>query len=321
MSNESSPSKILLVAWETADWRMIHPLMDAGHLPTLNGLVDRGVIAEPVAATNPHVLTTGQPGEDGPPDRTFRPFWEPLSEAGRRCVVVRWPGTQPAAMLPNGGIMVSDQFRVEGGLPRTPAVESSVEPTRLRGAIDGFRLHPGELAIEELRAFVPELDKIDPAQAQPVQWLAGALADTATTHNTAVHLLTTEPWDFAAVSYTAISAICQQFLQFARSDVATTSPYRQVAATAWVLADQLLGRLVDLAGDDATVMVCGSQGMFGTPVAVIAGPGVKQDERLDVSGGAANVLDYLPTLRWIAGLPEDPKLPGKPWKKAWKEKN
>ena len=319
MSNDPAPSKILLVAWETADWRMIHPLMDAGHLPTLNRLVDRGVIAEPVAATNSHVLTTGQPGEEGPPDPAFRPFWEGFSQAGRRCVVVRWPGTHPAVMLPNGGIMVSDQFRLEGALPRTPAAEGSVEPTRLRDGIEGFRLHPSELAIEELRAFVPELEKIDPAQSQPVQWLAGALADTATTHNTAVHLLTNEPWDFAAVSYTAVSAICQQFLQFARTDVAATSPYRQVAATAWVLADQLLGRLVGIAGDDATVVVCASQGMFGTPIAVIAGPGVKEDERLDVSAGAANVLDYLPTLRWIAGLPEDPKLPGKPWKQAWKE--
>ena len=119
------------------------------------------------------------------------------------------------------------------------------------------------------------------------------------------------------MSYTALSAVCQQFLQFARSDVAPTSPFRQVAATAWVLADQLLGQLVAIAGEKATVFVCSSQGILGTPITVIAGPGVREDERLDVSGGAANSLDIVPTLRWLAGLPADEKLPGSPWKQAW----
>ncbi len=317
MSNApADPQKILLIAWEAADWRMLHPLMDAGHLPNLNALVDRGVIAEPAPASAPYTLATGQPGSDPAPNPSFRPIWQDLAEAGRRCIVVRWPGSHPAAMLPNGGVIVSDQFRAES-LPRTPATEGSVEPTRLREILEGMRLHPSELGGEDIRAFIPELEKLDQSQGQPVQWLAGALADTATTNLVARHLLTTEPWDFAAVPYTALGAICQNFLQFARTEVAETSPFRQVSATAWLLADQLLGQLVAVAGDGATVIVVSTQGVLGTPVAVVAGPGVKQDERLDVSGGAASSLDIVPTLRWLAGLPENPKLPGKAWKQAW----
>ena len=318
MSNAPSPSKILYVAWEAADWRMLHPLMDAGHLPNLNRLVDRGVIAEPAPGTNLFVLTSGQPGTDPAPDPAFRPIWETLAEHGRRCVVVRWPGTHPAAMLPNGGILVSEMFRLEA-LPRPPVAEGSVEPTRLRDLIEKFRLHPTEMGMDDVRAFVPEMDKLDQSQMPPLQWLAGALADTATTHNTAVHLLSTEPWDFAAVAFTALSAVCQQFLQFARVEVAPTSPFRQVAATAWVLADQLLGHLLGVAGENATVVVCSSQGILGTPIAVLAGPGVKEDERLDVSAGAPSALDIVPTIRWLAGLPDDAKLPGKPWKQAWQQ--
>lgn len=319
MSNPASPSKILLVVWEGADWRIIHPLLDAGHLPNLNALVDRGIIAEPAPAQTGHALATGQPGDNPAPGPAFKPVWQALAEHGRRCLVIRWPGTHPAAMLPNGGILVSDQFRMDG-LPRTPAAEGSVEPTRLRETLEGMRVHSSDLGVEDVRAFVPELEKLKPEEAQPVQWLSGALADAATTNNLARHLLSTEPWDFAAVPHTALSAICHQFLQFAHVDVAETSPFRQVAVTAWVLADRLLGQLVALAGEGATVLVVSTQGILGTPITVIAGPGVKIDERLDVSGGAASSLDIVPTLRWLAGLSDDPQLPGKPWKQAWHEK-
>ena len=316
MAHLSSPSKILLVAWEAADWRMLHPLMDAGHLPHLNRLVDRGTIIDPAAGTNPYLLVNGQPGTEPQPDPAFRPVWEALAEAGRRCIVVRWPGTHPAPMLPNGGILVSDQFRIQN-LPRTPPEEGSVEPTRLRDVLEPMRLHPADLGVQDVQAFVPELEKLTDEQKPPAQWLAGALADAATTHHIACYLLEKEPWDFAMVPYSALSAVCQQFLQFARSDIAPTSPFRQVAATAWVLADQLLGRLVEIVGEDTTILVCSTQGILGTPMAVVAGPGVKEDERLDVSAGVPSALDIVPTVRWLAGLPADDKLPGKAWKQAW----
>ncbi len=310
-------SKILLVVWEGADWRMLHPLLDAGHMPNLNRLVDRGVMAEPAQAQSSQALAAGQPGENPAADPRFRPVWQELAEHGRRCIVVRWPGSHPATMLPNGGIVVSDQFRTES-LPLNPAAEGSVEPTRLRETLERLRVHSSDLGQEDIRGFVPDLDKLKPEEGQPVQWLTGALADAATTNNLAVHLLSTEPWDFAVVPYTALSAICSQFLQFARVEIAENSPFRQVSVTSWVLADQILGRLLGIAGEDATVFVVSTQGVLGTPVTVIAGPGVKEDERLDVSGGPASALDLVPTFRWLAGLPDDDKFSGKPWKQAWK---
>lgn len=35
--------KLLLIGWDAADWQMIQPLMDAGKMPTLKRLVDKGV--------------------------------------------------------------------------------------------------------------------------------------------------------------------------------------------------------------------------------------------------------------------------------------
>ena len=41
----STPSrKVLLIGWDSADWKVIHPLLDAGKLPHLEQLVNGGVI-------------------------------------------------------------------------------------------------------------------------------------------------------------------------------------------------------------------------------------------------------------------------------------
>ena len=36
--------KVLLIGWDAADWNVINPLMDAGEMPALEKLVNKGVI-------------------------------------------------------------------------------------------------------------------------------------------------------------------------------------------------------------------------------------------------------------------------------------
>jgi len=39
-----SKRKVLLVGWDSADWKVINPLLDAGKLPHLEQLIDGGII-------------------------------------------------------------------------------------------------------------------------------------------------------------------------------------------------------------------------------------------------------------------------------------
>jgi len=41
----NSEQKILIVGWDAADWKMIHPLMDRGLMPATKALVEGGVMA------------------------------------------------------------------------------------------------------------------------------------------------------------------------------------------------------------------------------------------------------------------------------------
>ena len=45
--------KILLVGWDAADWRVITPLLDAGQMPALESLIDRGVMGNLSTLTPP----------------------------------------------------------------------------------------------------------------------------------------------------------------------------------------------------------------------------------------------------------------------------
>jgi predicted AlkP superfamily phosphohydrolase/phosphomutase len=37
-------AKTLLIGWDAADWKVISPLIDAGEMPNLAGLVEQGVM-------------------------------------------------------------------------------------------------------------------------------------------------------------------------------------------------------------------------------------------------------------------------------------
>src|SRR5438552_392008 len=39
-------SKVLVVGWGAADWKLITPLLEAGQLPALEGLLNRGVMGD-----------------------------------------------------------------------------------------------------------------------------------------------------------------------------------------------------------------------------------------------------------------------------------
>jgi predicted AlkP superfamily phosphohydrolase/phosphomutase len=44
--------KVLLIGWDAADWKVIHPLMDEGKMPNVQRLIERGVIAQ-IATLHP----------------------------------------------------------------------------------------------------------------------------------------------------------------------------------------------------------------------------------------------------------------------------
>ena len=107
--------KIMLVGWDAADWKVIHELMDAGKMPTLQRMVDQGTMGN-LRTLNPPLspmlwtsIATGkrpykhgiygftEPMPNGKGvqpmtniSRSSKAIWKILNQQNERSVVVGW---------------------------------------------------------------------------------------------------------------------------------------------------------------------------------------------------------------------------------------
>lgn len=350
--------KLLLLGWDAADWHLIHPLLDAGRMPHLKRLIDHGVMGnlltlQPVLspilwtsiATGKRAYQHGVHGfvEPVPDGASLRPtasttrkckaLWNILAQAGKRCQAVGWYASHPAERI--GGVCVSHQFPVAPASARPgawPPQPNSVEPWELAETLAELRVHPHEITGPMLSQFVPaaeHLDQRDPDVRYLMVAFAKRLAECVSLHAVVTALMEQEPWDFCAPYYEAIDHVGHDFMplhppqmQYARDDL--FAAFSGVVDAIYELHDQMLGRLVELAGPEAHIMLVSDHGFrsgelrpppgtepaqwhrnFG--VFVCAGPGIRKDEIVH----GATLLDIAPTVLTMFGLPIGQDMEGK----------
>jgi predicted AlkP superfamily phosphohydrolase/phosphomutase/tetratricopeptide (TPR) repeat protein len=289
--------KLLLVGWDSADWKIIHPLLDAGELPGLARLVESGVSGnlttlEPQLspmlwtsiATGKMAYHHGVPGftEVDPRSgavvpvsaatRTCRALWEMLGERGLRSHVVSWFATQGEQHL--DGKMVSNMFCHLSGTQKDqdpsewPAPPPGTYwPPELAETMDDLRVSPHEIDPDEvIRLFVPNAPEVDQTKDKRLWMLAQKLAEAFSTHNAATHLMETDPeWDFMAVYYRAVDEISHLFMPYHAPRMegipeADFEMYRNVVNSTYRLHDLFLQRLMQLAGPDTAILLVSDHG-------------------------------------------------------------
>jgi tetratricopeptide (TPR) repeat protein len=283
-------SKVLLIGWDAADWKVIHPLMDAGEMPNVQRLVKNGVTGE-IATLHPALspmlwtsIATGkrpfkhgihgfsEPAPDGSGvrpvtnlSRKSKALWNILNQNNLRSVVIGWWPSHPAE--PINGVMVSDQFHRAGGPLRDgwllPA--HAVHPVELAGTLAGLRLHPDLIVPEMVAPFIPLAKEIDQENDQRLAAFLRTLAECTSIHSAATWLLDNQPWDFFAVYYEAIDHFCHSFMRYhppRQSWIAERDfeIYHNVVSMAYQLHDKMLGDLLKKAGDGVTVILVSDHG-------------------------------------------------------------
>ncbi len=336
MSEAVSPGperrKLLLIGWDGAGWDEIHPLLDSGEMPNLNRMVESGVMGR-MATLTPAIspilwtsVATGQTAdrhgildavEPDPVTGGVRSItraslqtpavWDILANQGLRCHVVGWPVTHPAKDC--GGACVSDGF--------VHSVPGSISPETLEQELTSLRFSPQEWTGEELRLFDQDADK-------RLAQLAVILAEAASVQAAATFLMEAEPWDLSAVWFGAIGRACRVF----PSD--TDAIYSEVVRGIYRFLDLLLGRLMQLAGPDAQVMLVSNRdsrnqsvrttsdatlksmedliGQNPRGIFCATGPGVARDEMMFGAG----LLDLAPTVLGFFGFAPAPGMRGQP---------
>ncbi|MEM6326218.1 MAG: alkaline phosphatase family protein [Bacteroidota bacterium] len=281
--------RVLLIGWDAADWKLITPMMEAGQMPSLQRLVERGVrgnlatldpplspllwtsIATGKTADEHGVLGFVEPDDSGEAmrpvlgtSRRVKALWNILHQSGLRSNVVGWWPSHPAE--PIRGAMVSNLYhRVGGPVARPhPMPEGAVHPPDLAGTMESLRIHPQEFTGNHLLPFVPLAAEI-PEADQRLGHVARSLGEAATIHAAATWLLEHTEWDLTAVYYDALDHFAHAFMKYhppqrpGISDV-LFERYKGVVTASYRFHDMMLGGLLDLVDDDTTVLLLSDHG-------------------------------------------------------------
>lgn len=365
--SENSPKRVLLVGWDAADWQLIQPLIEKGLMPTTAALMERGAWGN-LATTRPilspmlwNTIATGkrpvhhgihgftEPNADGtgvqPASSTSRKckaVWNILTQSGLRSNVVGWYASHPAE--PINGVMVSNQFEqytVQEGEP-TPVPANCIHPPEMTDELAPFRVLPGEIDASAVLPFVPNAAAVVEKEGNHLAKLRCMLAQTATIHAVATHLMENTEWDFTAIYCEGIDRFGHEFMAFHPPKMDEVSQedfdaYQHCMVGIYRFHDMLLDTLLALAGDDTAVILMSDHGYYNDhlrpdpregksgpvewhrPFGVLAGcgPGFKAGSRLY----GASILDIAPTVLHLLGLPAAHDMPGRVLAEALAETN
>ena len=351
-----SGQRVLLVGWRGADPALIRSLVERRRLPHLARLIRRGVsgaLATPAPLCAPALwtsLVTGQRLEDHgvaallEPSESARPgvrevssasrrsyaIWNLLTHAGVRSNVVGWPVTHPAE--PIHGAICSDRFGLaERQRDPWPLAPRAVHPPRLEESLEAFRVHPDELSDADMLGLASGVASPGPAGGRLAALLREAVALDSSVHAAATRLIEKEPWGFSCVHYALIERASRGLAELAGSGDASTGElalYRDALTGSYQMADEMLGKLVDAAGRDATVMLVSDHGFHERafqPSAQegprerahgfisLSGPGIRRGAALH----GAHLLDVTPTLLMLFGLPVGNDMAGRALRQAF----
>ena len=358
--------KVLLIGWDAADWKVIRPLMAAGKMPNVQKLVETGATGQ-ISTLHPPLspmlwtsIATGkrpfkhgihgfsEPTQDGRGvqpvtnlSRTSKALWNILNQNDLRSIVIGWWPSHPAE--PIDGVMVSDQFHRAGrpldeGWPLAP---NAVHPPELAATLADLRVHPDQLTPAMVESFIPLAREIDQDNDKRLGACMRTLAECMSIQSAATWLLDNRPWDFFAAYFDSIDHFCHSFMRYhpprqSWIDVRDFELYHQVVSRAYQFHDEVLGTLIEKAGQDATVILMSDHGFhpdhlrpasipdipagpaiehrdFG--VFAINGPGMKKGGLLT----GTSVLDVAPTVLALFGLPMGEDMDGKVLSQAFAE--
>lgn len=284
--------RLLVVGWDSADWKVMRPLMEAGQMPMLRTMVERGshgdfATLEPslspmlwtTMATGRHPLDHGVHGFTEVREGRVLPIsaatrrcpaiWNILSRQGLRTNLVAWFASHgerdPNVRLVSNLYPQGPKGEAERPGSWSPAPPGTYWPEELRAELDPLRVHPGSLKADVAKMFIPRIEEIDLTKDPRPSQMARKLAEAFSVQAAAVACMKRDDWDLTCVYFRALDELSHLFMPYHPPRMeglpeADFELYKDVVSSAYRLHDLMLMRLVDLAGPDAGVLLVSDHG-------------------------------------------------------------
>src|ERR687892_2842174 len=262
-------SRVLLIGWDGADWRILDPMLEGGILPNLQRLIDRGargVLRSTVPNHSwsawPSFLTGLEPSNHG----VYDIFERKLGE--RRQLPVTFHSIKEKTMLAD--LSAAKATTVMTNVPLTfpaPVVEGKIGAG---GVLPKWRpfTHPQELAGELEHAGRPfPINGMSwtTFRHRPEPFLQECMEITEARIRANEHLLDTTDWRFASLMFVATDRIQHCLAKYVSPDhpnfpTLTREPLAEKIRDVYRFLHEGPGRLIGRAGDDDLVLFISDHG-------------------------------------------------------------
>lgn len=287
-------TKVLVIGWDAAEWKIIDKLVAEGYMPTFKKFLEEGTRAR-LATLDPPLspmlwtsMATGmRPYKHGilgfvEPDpltgkvrpvstksRKVKAIWNILNQNNYTSNVIGWWPSNPAE--PINGCMVSNLFQTETkgyetiDIDKWEMPEGTVHPERLKDTLKELRVHPLEITGNLIMPFVPKAIEQNRKNDPKLYNISKFIAHATSIHSACTELMINEPADFTAVYHDAIDHFGHTYMKFYPPKLDTVSEedfelFNEVIRGAYMFHDMMLERLLKLTDKDTTVIICSDHG-------------------------------------------------------------
>jgi predicted AlkP superfamily phosphohydrolase/phosphomutase len=260
--------RVLIIGWDGADWKVLRPMLDAGELPNLAAMIDRGAYGDCLSTVPSHswcawpsFMTALNPAGHGVFDilehkpgvsrrlpvtyRSIkaRSIFDDFTAAGKTSLALNIPLTFPAPEI-SGKV-------IAGGV--LPASRSHTYPAELQGELD----HHAPFPINGMSWTT--------YRNRPEAFLEETSSITARRQKAFEYLLDTTEWDFGVLVYVSTDRIQHCLMQYlspdhpAYAELKDSSVAKQTRAVYQQL-DEGLGRLLERTNQEDLVIFMSDHG-------------------------------------------------------------
>ena len=262
------PKRVLIIGWDGVDWKVLQPMLDAGELPNLKALIDRGAHGDCLSTVPSHSwcawpsFMTGlnpaghgvfdilehKPGVSKRLPITYhsikaRTIFDDFSDAGKTTLAVNIPLTFPTPKI-NGKV-------VAGGV--LPASRSYTYPLELQEELDAKAPFPvNGMSWTTFRN-------------RPEPFLDECAEITEKRQRSMEYLLDTTDWDFATLVYVSTDRIQHCLMEYIHPEhpeypTQKDSPVAKKTRAIYQQLDDGLARLLERTTEDDLVIFMSDHG-------------------------------------------------------------